>query len=152
MLESARLPDHAPEATQELASVDDQVSVEDPPLATDVGFAVRDTVGAGGGAGVSGTATVAEALAPPPGPVQLRENALELVNAPLGSLPEIALLPDHAPEATQEAASVDDQLSVEDSPLATDVGFADSDTVGIRSTVMVVEALVLPPGPVQVRE
>ncbi len=146
------LPVHAPEATQEVASVDDQVSVEDAPLATDVGLADSSTVGAGGGGSVSGTVTVAEALAPPPGPVQVRENAPEFVNAPLDSLPEIALLPDHAPEATQEAASVDDQLSVEDSPLATEVGFADSDTVGIRSTVTVVEALALPPGPVQIRE
>ncbi len=55
---------------------------------------------------------------------------LELVNAPLGWLPEIALLLDHAPEATQEAASVDDQVSVEEPPLVTDAGFAVSDTVG----------------------
>jgi hypothetical protein len=39
-------PDHAPEAEQEVAFAEDQVSIEDPPLATDVGAAARDTVGA----------------------------------------------------------------------------------------------------------
>lgn len=52
------------------------------------------------------------------------------VSAPLDSLPETSLAPDHAPEATQESAWVDDQARVEVPPLATDVGFAASDTVG----------------------
>jgi hypothetical protein len=84
--------------------------------------------------------------------VQASENVPELVNAPLDSLPESVLLPDHAPEATQEVASVDDQVSVEDLPVATNVGLADSDTVGSGNTVTVVETLALPPEPVQVRE
>jgi hypothetical protein len=104
-----------------------------------------------------GVVTVTVALAVPPGPVQSRANVLELVNAPLDSLPETALLPDHAPEATQEVASVDDQVRVEDPPLVTIVGFAASDTVGtggggMPDTVTVVDALALPPEPVQVRE
>lgn len=152
MPESATPPDHPPEATQEVASVDHQVRSEDPPVATDTGFAESDTVGAGGGGGVSGTVTVARALALPPEPVQVRENVLELVNVLLSSLPEIAWSPDHAPEATQVAASVEVQVSAEDSPLATEVGFADSDNEGMRSTVTVVEALALPPGPVQISE
>ena len=45
-------------------------------------------------------------------------------------LPEIGLLPDHAPEATQELALFDDQVSMEDTPLAMDAGFAASDTAG----------------------
>ena len=53
--------------------VDDQLSVEDPPLATDVGFAASDTAGTGGGGGMPDTITVVEVLALPPGPVQLRE-------------------------------------------------------------------------------
>jgi hypothetical protein len=73
LLERALLPDHAPDARQEAALVDDQVSVEDPPLATDVGFAVNDTVGAGGGGGMPDTVTPAEAFAIPPGPLQVRE-------------------------------------------------------------------------------
>jgi len=71
--EVALLPDHAPEAVQEVALVADQLSVEDPPLATDVGFAASDTAGTGGGGGMPDTITVVEVLALPPGPVQLRE-------------------------------------------------------------------------------
>ena len=147
------LPVQAPEAVQEVAFVEDQVSVEDPPLATDIGFATSDTVGPGGV-----TVTVADALAVPPSPVQSRANVLVLVNAPLGWLPEIVLRPDHAPEARQEVALAEDQVSVEDPPLATDVGFAASDTVGlgggggVPETVTVAVALALPPKPVQVRE
>jgi hypothetical protein len=118
-------PDQPPEAMQEVASVEDQVSVENPPLAIDVGFAASDTVGTGGD-----TVTVADALAVPPGPVQARANVLVLVNAPVDWLPEVALAPDQVPEAVQEVASVEDQVSVDDPPLAIDVGFAASDTVG----------------------
>ena len=39
------LPDHAPEATQEVASVEDQVSTEDPALVTDAGAAASDKAG-----------------------------------------------------------------------------------------------------------
>ena len=144
------LPDQAPEAVQEVALVEDQVSVEDAPLATEVGFAVSDTVGSGPLA----TVTVAEALAVPPDPVQARTNVLDVINAPLDWLPEVALLPDQAPEAVQEVALVEDQVSVEDAPFAIEVGFAVRDTVGggALDTVTVVEALALPPEPVQVRE
>jgi hypothetical protein len=53
--------------------VEDQVSVEEPPLATVVGFAASETVGAGGGGGVPCTVTVADVLALPVDPVQVRE-------------------------------------------------------------------------------
>jgi hypothetical protein len=49
--EVALSPDQAPEAVQELAFVEDQVSAEGPPFATDGGFAASDTVGTGGGGG-----------------------------------------------------------------------------------------------------
>jgi hypothetical protein len=130
LLESALLPDHALEARQEAALVDDQVSVEDPPLATDVGFAASDTVGAGGGGGIPDTVTPAEAFAIPPEPVQVREKVLLVVSGAVDWLPEVALAPDHAPEAEQEVASVEDQVSIEDPLLATDAGFTASDTVG----------------------
>ena len=42
-----RLPDHEPEAVQEVASLADHVRVAAPPLATLVGFAARVIVGAG---------------------------------------------------------------------------------------------------------
>ena len=64
--EVERAPLQPPEAVQPVALVDDQFSVAEPPLATLVGVAVSVTVGA---AGV--TATVAEALALPPAPLQL---------------------------------------------------------------------------------
>ncbi|HKQ25236.1 MAG TPA: hypothetical protein VJT81_12410 [Burkholderiales bacterium] len=124
--EVALFPDQAPEAVQEVAFVDDHVSVDDPPLVTDTGFAVSDIVGP-----EVVTVTVADALAVPPGPLHASVNVLVLVNAPLDWLPEVALLPDQAPEAEQEVAFVDDHVSVDDPPLATDVGFACSDTVGI---------------------
>ncbi len=46
-------------------------------------------------------------------------------------MPAVAFAPDHAPEATQEAVLVEDQLMFEAPPLVTDVGFAASDTVGV---------------------
>ena len=61
-------PDQPPEAVQVVAFVEDQVSVENPPFATDGGFAASDTVATGGN-----TVTVADALALPPEPVQVRE-------------------------------------------------------------------------------
>ena len=65
-------------------------------------------------------------------------------------MPEIALAPDQAPAAEQEVAFVEDQVSIEDPPLTTEVGFAVSDTVG--NTLTVADALALPAGPVQARE
>lgn len=47
------MPDHAPLAVQEVALVEDQVKVDKLPLVTDVGLAVKDTIGAGVGGGVT---------------------------------------------------------------------------------------------------
>ena len=75
------------------------------------------------------------------------------VSAPVDSLPEVGLVPDQAPEAAQESAFVEDQVSVEDAPFTTDGGVAASDTVATEgNTVTVTVALALPPEPVQVRE
>ena len=79
------------------------------------------------------------------------------VSAPVDSLPEGALVPDQPPEAVQ-VAFVEDQVSIEGTPFATDGGSAASDTVGtggggsVDNTVTVAVALALPPEPVQVRE
>ena len=62
--EVALSPVQAPEAAQELAFVEDQVSIEDTPFATDDGFAASDTVGTGAGGG--GGAEVPSPLPPPP--------------------------------------------------------------------------------------
>jgi hypothetical protein len=153
--ETALLPDQAPDAVQDVALVEDQVSVEDPPLATEVGFAETDTVGAGVEAVIL---TCAEALPVPPAPVQLRLNVLAVVKAPVDCVPETALVPDQAPDAVQDVALVEDQASVEAAPLATEVGFAEIDTVGagvgggVPATLTWVEALTLPFVPVQVIE
>ena len=75
------------------------------------------------------------------------------MSRPVDSSPEAGLVPDQAPEAAQELAYVEDQVSVEDSSFATDGGFAASDTVGAAgNTVTVAVALALPPELVQVRE
>jgi hypothetical protein len=60
-------PDHAPEAIQDVALVADQVSIELLPLATVLGAADKATVGVG-----VVTDTVADWVALPPLPVQLR--------------------------------------------------------------------------------
>jgi hypothetical protein len=71
-----------------------------------------------------------EAVAVPAALVQLRLNVLVLFNGPVDWLPEVGLLPDQPPDAMHDVAFVDDQVSVEDEPLTTLVGFAESDTVG----------------------
>jgi hypothetical protein len=53
------------------------------------------------------------------------------VSALVDWLPEVARAPDHAPEAEQVVAFVEDQLRVDVPLVATDAGFADSDTVGV---------------------
>ena len=64
---AALAPDQAPEATQDVALVADQVSIELLPLATLLGAAAKVTAGAG-----VVTETVADWVALPPLPVQLR--------------------------------------------------------------------------------
>ena len=46
------------------------------------------------------------------------------------SVPEVALAPDQAPDAEQEVAFVDDQVSVESEPIITEVGSAEKLTLG----------------------
>ncbi len=71
-------------------------------------------------------------------------------------VPLVALLPLHpapVPEAVQEVALVELQVSVDAAPLATDVGFAVSVTVGMGTMVTVaVATLLVPPAPLQVSE
>jgi len=82
-------PVHPPEAVQEVALVVVQVSVEVPPVATLVGFAVNDTVGDGGIA-VTVTLAVAAAGVVPLAPAQVRVKLASAVNALLVTLPLIA--------------------------------------------------------------
>ena len=151
--EVALEPDQPPEAVQEVAFVEAQVRVDEPPLVTVGGLAVSEAVGP-----AAVTVTVRDALCVPPAPVQERLKVLVLVNAPVDALPEVARAPDQAPDAVQEVALVEDQLSVDDPPLGTDVGFAEIDTVGagggggVPLTLTWAEALALPFVPLQVSE
>ena len=61
------LPDQAPEAVHEVAFAADQVKVEALPLMTELGFALKLTVGAG-----DFTDTVADCAALPPAPAQVK--------------------------------------------------------------------------------
>ena len=56
---TALVPDQASDAVQLVAFVELHVSVEALPLVTDVGLALRETVGAAGGGGAADTVTVA---------------------------------------------------------------------------------------------
>ena len=71
-------------------------------------------------------------------------------SAPVDAEPRTGRLPDHAPEAVQPVALVEDQLSVALSPVLTLVGVALSVSVGTGVfTPTVADLLVLPPVPVQ---
>lgn len=118
------------------------------------GLAVKDSVGGGA------TVTVTDLLALPPAPMQVSEKLLVDVIAPVDSTPDVFFAPGHTPgpEAVQPAAFVDDHASVDALPLATLVGFAVSDTVGVgggggvpcTETVTVWDTL--PPSPLHASE
>jgi hypothetical protein len=118
----ARLPDHAPEAVQPVVSVLDQVSIVVPLGATFVGLAVMDTVGAAGVGAV--TVTETDPSSDPPSPEQVSEYVLDCVRAPVDSFPDVAMLPDHAPEALQAVAFELDHVSMELAPETTESGLA----------------------------
>jgi hypothetical protein len=66
--------------------------------------------------------------------------------------PLIASVPLQPPEAVHEVALLDDQLSVDDAPLATVLGVAVRVTDGAGVvTEMVADCAALPPAPMQVR-
>ncbi len=121
----ASLPLHPPEAVQDVALVDDQDSVELPPLAMVLGLALKLTVGAG-----EVTVTVADCAALPPAPVQVRVYVVFALSAPVECEPLVGWLPDQPPDAVQEVAFVVDQLKVELLPLTTELGLAARLTVG----------------------
>jgi len=73
-------------------------------------------------------------------------------SAAVASVPLTGLLPDHAPDAVHDAAFSADQVRVELLPLITELGLAESLTVGagVLTETLAVSAAV-PPSPVQVR-
>lgn len=120
------VPDQAPLALQELTLVPVHVMVALPPAATSVGVAAN----ASPGAVADPTVTVAETVFDPPGPVHtsvyVRVDVIELIVC----LPDVAFDPDQAPDAEHPSAYNEDQLSVDDPPLVTLVGEADSVALG----------------------
>ena len=100
------------------------------------------------------TDTVADCVALPPAPVQVREYVALAVSAPVDCEPLRGSLPDHAPEAVHEVALLDDQVKVALLPLVTVLGLALMLTVavGFGVTVTVVDWAAVPPAPVQDKE
>jgi hypothetical protein len=71
--------------------------------------------------------------------------------APVDCEPLVATAPDQPPDAAQDVALVEDQVRVELPPLATLVGLALSETLGVGAdTETVTDCAAVPPGPVQV--
>ncbi|OGI62219.1 MAG: hypothetical protein A2W18_10935 [Candidatus Muproteobacteria bacterium RBG_16_60_9] len=120
----AFVPDQAPEAVHDVAFVEDQVNVEELPLGMLVGLALKVSVGGGN------TVTVMLRVIAPPAPVQLKSNVLVFASAPVDALAIVAFVPDHAPEAVQDVALVEDQVSVAAFPTNTLVGLALKATIG----------------------
>lgn len=91
------------------------------------------------------------ALLVPPTPAQVSEYDAVAVSAPVLCEPLVANAPVHPPEAVQEAALVELQVSVEAPPGATTVGFATKVASGTMLTMAVATPLT-PPAPLQVNE
>jgi hypothetical protein len=143
---TALAPDQAPDATHAVALVELQLSTELAPVPTVLGDALRLTVGDG-----AVTDTIVDWVALPCGPVQVNVKVDFSDSGPLDCVPLIAFLPDQAPEATQDSASSENQVSVEAPPGLTVVGVALRTIAGAdRATEIVVDCVTDPAGPVQV--
>ena len=123
----ALLPDHSPEAVQPVVLLLLQLNVVDPLKGRFDGLAVRFTIGADGGE----TVTLTESFALPPAPLQTRLKVLLATKLLMVCEPDVALLPDQAPEAVQLVASLLFQLSVVEPFVTTLVGLADREAVGV---------------------
>ena len=147
------VPDHPPDAVHEVALAADHVSVAEPPLATVVGVADSVTEGAAGCV----TVTFTDCVVSPPAPVHVNAKAEVAANGPVDAVPEVALVPLQFPEAVQDVALEDDQVSVAAEPATTEDGAAASVTVGASGAVGGCETVAttvcpaVPPAPAQVR-
>ena len=103
-----------PDAAHEVALLELQVNVDEPPGAITEGYteSVAD--------GTTFTVAVAGALVPP-GPAHVSEKVEFADSAPVLRLPLAARVPLHAPEAVQEVALAEDQVSVAEPPASTGV-------------------------------
>ena len=105
-------PLQAPEAVQAVASVEDQVKVALPPLATVLGFELIVTVGAA--ALTALTVMVADWAALPPAPVHVNIYCAVALSGPVDREPLVAIDPLQAPEAVQAVVFLESQASVVD--------------------------------------
>jgi hypothetical protein len=107
-------PVQPPDAAHEVALLELQVNVDEPPGAITEGYteSVAD--------GTTFTVAVAGALVPP-APVHVSENVVLALSAPVLRLPLAAKVPLHPPEAVQEVALAEDQVSVAEPPASTGV-------------------------------
>jgi hypothetical protein len=143
---NALLPDHPPEAEQDVAFVAIHFSVELVPFAMVLGVAAMLTVGAG-----DFTDTVTDWVAVPRTPVQVNVYVALAVSAPEGCDPARILPPDQAPDAEQAVALSVDQLITDVPPASTLLGLAPSAITGANAeTVTVADWEAEPPVPVQV--
>lgn len=139
----ASAPDQPPDAVQEVALVEDHVSVEAPPLETLLGLALKLTVGAG-----VESDTVTDWDAEPPPPEQVSVYLVVAVMAAVDAEPLVVSLPLQPAEAAQVVALTEDHVRVEVPPLFTVVGLALSVTEGAGGvTETVVDCAALPPAP-----
>lgn len=140
------VPDQAPEAEQDVALEEVQLSVELVPLAMVLGAAEIEIEG-----GTALTDTVADWAAAPPSPVQVNVKVVLAVSAPEDCELLTALVPDHPPEAEHEVAFFAAQVSVVEAPEVTVLGLAVSVTDGAEAeTVTVADCVAEPPVPVHV--
>lgn len=95
---TARAPDHPPLAVHAVALADDHVNTTVFPESTDEGDALNVIVGSGR------TVTVADCVALPPAPVQIKVYVAFAVNAGVVNVPLTVCAPLHAPLAVQEVA------------------------------------------------
>ena len=140
-------PDQAPEAVHAEALVDDQLKVALPPLVIELGLALKRTLGE-----AALTETVADWVALPPAPVQVRLKVELAVSAPVDCEPLTDLAPVQAPDAAQAVAFAETQVNVALAPLAIALGPTLNCTVGVGDLTDTVVAWVAePPGPVHVK-
>jgi hypothetical protein len=140
---AASVPLQPPEAVQESASVELQVSDALRPSATAPADAVRVAVGSG----FTVTAALTGALAPSR-PEQVNTKFASPLNAPLLWLPLVASVPLQLPEPVQEVACAELHVSVESLPSGITLGLAVSCTVGNALTTMAsVAGSLVPAGP-----
>ena len=144
----ALVPDHAPDAEQVVALLAVHASIDALPLLTVLGVALKLTLTVG----CALTVTVADCVALPPGPLQVKVYAALALSGPVDDEPLSALLPDHAPEAVHAVAAADVQVSVALAPPAMALGPTLRLTDGAGDLMdTVADCDALPPGPVQVR-